>query len=90
MSRTRKILVTGASSGIGLATAQYLMSRDYSVVCTSRSAGALREVLGDVGPRLEIREFDLAETESMADWAKSVIASSGPLNGFVHCAGIQK
>jgi len=69
----RKILlVTGASSGVGLSLAQYLSDR-YEVVAVARRLERMEEVLGKK-PNVTIRQADLsqpAEVERLVEWLNS-------------------
>ena len=66
MSKKRIALVTGASRGIGAATAIEFARRGYSVTITARSADALDDVAGKIrqaGGEPIIRPGDLADFE---------------------------
>jgi NAD(P)-dependent dehydrogenase (short-subunit alcohol dehydrogenase family) len=69
----RKILlVTGASSGVGLSLAQYLSDR-YEVVAVARRVERMEEALGKK-PNVTIRQADLsqpAEVERLVEWLNS-------------------
>jgi 3-oxoacyl-[acyl-carrier protein] reductase len=69
----RKILlITGASSGVGLSLARYLSGR-YEIVAVARRLEAMQEALGS-RPHVTIRQTDLgqpAEVEQLVDWLKS-------------------
>jgi NAD(P)-dependent dehydrogenase (short-subunit alcohol dehydrogenase family) len=84
----RRVLVTGAGSGIGLATAQVLLAqgaRVGAVVQSEEQAKATRSLL-DGAPVL-VR--DLLDDEATALLPERVAhALGGPLAGLVCCAGI--
>jgi len=86
----RTILVTGATSGIGKATAVYLSRLGARVVASGRNQERLDEVMdlleggGHIG-----RLFDLAQLDQIVPWLKALCAEIGPLNGIAHCAGVQ-
>ncbi len=85
------IVVTGASSGIGKATAIYLLENNYSVVVTSRNKEALKNIFKNYNDKqLKIIEWDLSELDSIKEYAKSINAAVGEISGLVHCAGLQK
>lgn len=66
----RTALVTGASSGIGMATARALLARGYRVIGTSRNPEAAEQVAG-----VEYRALDLtdpAAVEGAADWLGTI------------------
>jgi NAD(P)-dependent dehydrogenase (short-subunit alcohol dehydrogenase family) len=86
----RTILVTGASSGIGQATAVYLSKLGARIVVTGRNVERLEVTLGLLhGSDHIVRSFDLADTTGIVGWLKALCAEIGPLNGIAHCAGIQ-
>ena len=87
----RRILVTGASSGIGRACAVYAAKLGASVVLTGRRADALEEtraLMTDAAMEPVVFAGDLADASFVQDLPQRVLASGGPLDGFVHAAGI--
>lgn len=86
----RRILVTGASSGIGRATAIVLSRLRAEVICCGRDPTRLDETVSRmVGNRHRIEAFDLDNTEQIDGWIKELARSTGPLYGLVHAAGVQ-
>jgi len=78
----RRILVTGASSGIGRAVAELCVSHGARVLATGRSAGALDELDG-------VRRFacDLLEPGAPEACVAECVELLGGLDGVVHSAG---
>lgn len=71
----RLALVTGASRGIGAATAKALAAAGAHVVVTARTAAALEEVEGaifDAGGSATIAPLDLTEADSIARLAAAI------------------
>ncbi len=79
----RLALVTGASRGIGAATAKALAAQGAHVVLTARTAGGLEEVeeaIHAAGGTATIAPLDLIETDSIARLAAAVTERWGKLD----------
>lgn len=86
----RKILVTGASRGIGRATAVLLSQLGAQVVLVTRDKEKTEESLSlmEPGDHFAILE-DLRELESLGDLVKNCVQRDGiKISGLVHCAGV--
>jgi short-subunit dehydrogenase len=84
-------LVTGASSGIGAATARALAARGTTVALMARRADRLEQVAAECrlgAPRSRAWVGDLADSELAADLAVRIWDELGPLDVIVHNAGI--
>jgi NAD(P)-dependent dehydrogenase (short-subunit alcohol dehydrogenase family) len=86
----KKILITGASSGIGRACAILCSQLGAQVALVGRSEERLSETtqLMD-GANHRFYSFDLSDLERIEPFIMRVIADFGALQGFVHSAGIQ-
>lgn len=80
-------LVTGASSGLGEATARALAQAGASVVLVDRDAARGKAVADDIGARAVFIEADVVNPDDVAT-AVSVGERLGPLRMGVSCAGI--
>jgi short-subunit dehydrogenase len=79
-------LVTGASRGIGAATAKALAAEGAHVILTARTAGALEQVeeaIHAAGGTATIAPLDLIETDSIARLASAVAERWGTLDILV-------
>jgi short-subunit dehydrogenase len=79
-------LVTGASRGIGAATAKALAAEGAHVILTARTAGALEQVeeaIHAAGGTATIAPLDLIETDSVARLASAVTERWGALDILV-------
>ena len=78
----KKVFLTGASSGIGLATAQSLITRGDQVWGTSRNLIRLEQVQGMHPVRL-----DLADPRSIDDAFKNALTEAGYFDVVINNAG---
>jgi 3-hydroxybutyrate dehydrogenase len=82
--RDKRALVTGAASGIGLATARALAEAGAEVVMSDIQEGLLRDVAATV-PRARALAADLSVRESVHALAEA----AGPVDILVNNAGLQ-
>lgn len=81
------VLITGTSSGIGLATAVQAVEAGHQVVATMRDtsrAGALRAA---AGADIDVRQLDVTDSDSVTAAITGVIADYGRLDAVVNNAG---
>jgi len=76
----KTVLITGCSSGFGLATARHFLDRDWNVVATMRTP---RDDVLPPGPRLRVLRLDVTDPASIA----SAVAAVGPIDVLVNNAG---
>jgi len=89
--RGRTVLVTGASSGIGEASALRLGSAGASVLLVARPSERLEQVeaeIRDHGGDAHAHPCDLAEEDDVERLAAEVLAAHGPVKVLVNNAGI--
>lgn len=84
--KDKKILVTGASSGIGRAIAIECSRMGAEVILTARNKGRLEETLAqmDNSHQHKVVISDLSEIEELSSIVDSI---DEPLDGVVQCAG---
>ena len=78
------VLVTGCSSGIGLATANVLLARGHTVYATARRLGTLHD-LARAGAR--ILEVDVTDEASMRAAVEAIEHEHGAVGALVNNAG---
>jgi 3-oxoacyl-[acyl-carrier protein] reductase len=78
--RVNRVLVTGGSSGIGLATARAFLDEGYEVISISRRGCPLNS------PRLTSITVDLSDAAATYEAVMSLAART-PATTIVHCAG---
>jgi NAD(P)-dependent dehydrogenase (short-subunit alcohol dehydrogenase family) len=87
--KSRRVLVTGAASGIGRATCQLLSRLDARVVAVDVDEPGLERVIGELSGEGHTRfGADLADVEHIPTWMTELAGSGGPLFGVVHAAGL--
>ena len=87
----KTIIITGASSGIGRATALRLAARGAQVVLAARNYGALVEVSDDIraqGGQPLVVPTDVTQPAQIAELVSETTATFGPIHGLVNCAGV--
>ena len=88
--RGRRMLVTGASSGIGRAFVLQAARAGAELVLVSRRGEELEQVAEDcerLGGRAQVRTADLSSVESCRALAESVLREDGPVDILVNNAG---
>ncbi len=81
---TRRVVVTGASSGIGEATARAFADRGWQVVGVARRADRLAALAADTGIRTIAA--DLTD-QSDVDRVRDEVAALGPVHALINNAG---
>lgn len=87
----RSVLVTGASSGIGRATALALAAEGANVALAGRRRARLDEVAQQVkahGGRALLLEGDVRDEATCTSWASDCMAAFDGLDGLVNAAGV--
>ena len=86
----RKILITGASSGIGKATAKVAAALGAICIINGRDETRLNATLAELeGEGHHAIAMPLTH-ENCKELVIKSVSLAGLLNGFVHCAGIEK
>lgn len=82
------VAITGASSGIGAATARALAFEGASVVLGARRVDRLDDLAAELGPKVAVVEMDVREPADSARLVEQAYASFGRLDALVANAGI--
>jgi NADP-dependent 3-hydroxy acid dehydrogenase YdfG len=85
------VLITGASSGIGEATARHLASSGYPVVLGARRTERLVTIVEDItaaGGRAEHRELDVTDLDSVRAFVQAGRELYGSIDVLINNAGV--
>jgi NAD(P)-dependent dehydrogenase (short-subunit alcohol dehydrogenase family) len=83
-----RVLVTGATSGVGEATARLFAGRGARVALLGRRAGELQRVAGDIDGGAHQVVTDVADAESVRNGVRGAIHALGGLDVAVNAAGV--
>lgn len=87
----KKIMITGASSGIGRQCAIDCSKMGATVVLIGRDESRLQETLSQMeGDGHLVCSVDLNQLENIKPLVQNVVSKLGPLDGFIHSAGVEK
>ena len=85
------VLITGASSGIGLEMAVYLAERGFQVYATMRNLDRRARLEAEAARRrvhLEVLELDVTDEASIQAAVNTILDRSGGIYGLINNAGI--
>src|SRR5687768_13178899 len=87
----KTVLITGATSGIGLATAYKFASHQYDLVLTGRRKSRLKEVREELSQNTDINitilEFDVREYKQCE---KAIFTLTQPVDILINNAGLAR
>jgi len=87
--KDKRIVIAGASSGIGRQTAITLSQLGASIILIARREEKLREVLAELdGSGHAYYCLDLSDTAAIESCIKKIVAENGAVDGLVYAAGI--
>ncbi len=86
--KDRVAIVTGASSGIGLALARMLIAEGASVAMVARGVDRLERVCAELGPKAIAFALDVGDLARLANLPGEVVAKLGRLDVVVNNAGV--
>ncbi|GIO33813.1 MULTISPECIES: SDR family NAD(P)-dependent oxidoreductase [Paenibacillus] len=90
MLKDKVVLITGASSGIGLLTAQMLSEKGAVPVLAARSESKLAEASGRIAGKHGIRVLDVTSEEEVRQTVEETIRDFGGIDILLNNAGYGK
>ena len=85
----KKIIITGASSGIGREIAVLTSMLGAQLILIARNTERLENVISRLeGTNHKYYSYDLSDIDGIELLIKTIINDNGPVDGFVHSAGI--
>jgi NAD(P)-dependent dehydrogenase (short-subunit alcohol dehydrogenase family) len=88
--KDRKVIVTGASSGIGRATAELFLSQGAAVTLAGRRKDALENAAKEAGEKAIVMAVDLSDQDQTEAFVREATNRMGGLDVLVNAAGILK
>lgn len=84
---TKKVwLITGASQGIGFATVKYLLSKDQTVIATTRDANKFDKIIRN-NSSLEVISLDLTDENAVQNAVSTISDKYGKIDILINNAG---
>lgn len=85
----KRLVLVGASKGIGRTTAILLSQLGAQLVLIARNESGLQDTMAGLdGTGHVYRQLDITELAAIEVAAKEIVASVGPIDGIIYCAGI--
>ncbi len=85
------VVITGASSGIGLVTARRLARASAKVVLVSRNGNVMRDIvegINDDGGNAAYAVADVGDPAAVRAAANHTVATFGRIDSWINCAGV--
>lgn len=90
----QRVIVTGGTRGIGRGITELFLQRGAEVIATYQSndeaALAFKAGLGELGEKLHLRKFDVADSEAVNAFFESAENDFGTLHVLVNNSGIRR
>lgn len=84
----KTILITGASSGIGEATARELAAAGAKLLIGARRLDRLHALAAELGPQVAVQELDVTDAQSFEAFAAAAVERFGRIDVLVNNAGV--
>ncbi|WP_160255539.1 3-hydroxyacyl-CoA dehydrogenase [Acinetobacter indicus] len=81
-------VVTGGASGLGAATAQYLVEQGTNVILVDMNQELGTQMAQQLGEKAQFKALDVTDEAAVEQFFAEIEQHYGQLNGLVNCAGI--
>lgn len=81
-------VVTGGASGLGAATAQYLVEQGANVILVDMNRELGTQMAQQLGEKAQFKALDVTDEAAVEQFFAEIEQHYGQLNGLVNCAGI--
>lgn len=81
-------VVTGGASGLGAATAQYLVEQGANVILVDKNQELGTQMAQQLGEKAQFKALDVTDEAAVEQFFAEIEQHYGQLNGLVNCAGI--
>jgi len=87
---SKLILVTGGTSGIGMALCEKLLINGNRVVAIGRNEDAVLHLKNQYSESFMFKNFDLNDVNLIDQLISELVDQNGKFDGFVNCAGLEE
>ncbi|MDA3558695.1 3-hydroxyacyl-CoA dehydrogenase [Acinetobacter sp. AOR15_HL] len=84
----KHFVITGGGSGLGAATAEYLVKQGASVTLVDMNVEAGEQQAKQLGSKADFVKLDVTDEAAAEQFFKDVLVKHDSLHGLVNCAGI--
>ena len=84
----KHFVITGGGSGLGAATAKYLIEKGASVTLVDMNVEAGERQVQELGAQADFVQLDVTHATAAEQFFQDVVTKHGSLHGLVNCAGV--
>jgi NADP-dependent 3-hydroxy acid dehydrogenase YdfG len=84
----KHIVITGASSGIGMATASLLARKGYKLTLGARNLAKLEEIKANFPQLIQVKACDVRNYDEVTSFVEFALKVNGPIDALINNAGL--